>query len=92
MHQTILAPLLPLLPHTNDPCTDKHSTNPFKVRRDYSIPFDPSKVSNSAGVWLQGCNESSHGLSDTLLSILATRGGELVESILGDERYQPCSK
>jgi L-ornithine N5-oxygenase len=32
---------------------------------------------------LQGCNESTHGLSDTLLSILATRGGEMVNSIFG---------
>ena len=121
MHQTILAPLLSLLPHADDPSADKHSNgdtissndghgfnnsdannsksnshtashttskaNTFAVRRDYSIPFPPSKVSPNAGVWLQGCNESSHGLSDTLLSILATRGGELVESILGDGRY-----
>jgi len=113
MHQTILAPLLPLLPHADIPHanttqadkphtsntfhTDKHTSttntntttnaNTFAVRRDYSIPFDSSKVNANAGVWLQGCNESSHGLSDTLLSILATRGGELVESILGDARY-----
>jgi len=95
MHQTILAPLLPLLapsPLSSDPPHSTHnpntSTNPFKVRRDYSIPLDSSKVSKTAGVWLQGCNESSHGLSDTLLSILATRGGELVESILGDGRFR----
>ena len=92
MHQTILAPLLPLLPspplqpHTSNSSHSEHS-NAFAVCRDYSIPFSASKVSPTAGVWLQGCNESSHGLSDTLLSILATRGGELVESILGDVRY-----
>jgi len=72
------------------------------VGRDYRVGFDQSKVSANAGVWLQGCNESTHGvsfviligslllmtwgkLSDTLLSILAIRGGELVESIFGGD-------
>ncbi|CZT53406.1 related to L-ornithine N5-oxygenase SidA [Rhynchosporium secalis] len=57
----------------------------FPVRRDYKIAFDERKVATNAGVWLQGCNESTHGLSDTLLSILAVRGGELVQSIFGNE-------
>ncbi|CZT00866.1 related to L-ornithine N5-oxygenase SidA [Rhynchosporium agropyri] len=57
----------------------------FSVRRDYKIAFDERKVAANAGVWLQGCNESTHGLSDTLLSILAVRGGELVQSIFGNE-------
>ncbi|TAQ91566.1 hypothetical protein B7494_g88 [Chlorociboria aeruginascens] len=56
------------------------------VNRDYRIPYDEEKVdSKRAGVWLQGCNEATHGLSDTLLSILAIRGGELVQSIFGEE-------
>ncbi|KAH7395459.1 L-lysine 6-monooxygenase (NADPH-requiring)-domain-containing protein [Cadophora sp. MPI-SDFR-AT-0126] len=57
----------------------------FPVRRDYKIAFDENKVAPNAGVWLQGCNESTHGLSDTLLSILAVRGGELVQSMFGSE-------
>ncbi|KAG4440725.1 hypothetical protein IFR05_003769 [Cadophora sp. M221] len=57
----------------------------FPVRRDYKIAFDENKVAANAGVWLQGCNESTHGLSDTLLSILAVRGGELVQSMFGSE-------
>ncbi|KAL2072016.1 hypothetical protein VTL71DRAFT_11359 [Oculimacula yallundae] len=57
----------------------------FPVRRDYKIAFDENKVAANAGVWLQGCNESTHGLSDTLLSILAVRGGELVQSMFGNE-------
>lgn len=56
----------------------------WKVGRDYSVELDRSKVSAQAGIYLQGCNESTHGLSDSLLSVLATRGGEMVNSIFGD--------
>ncbi|KAI9724315.1 MAG: hypothetical protein M1812_000382 [Candelaria pacifica] len=56
----------------------------FPVARDYRINFDENKVDANAGIWLQGCNEGTHGLSDTLLSILASRGGEIVESIFGE--------
>lgn len=51
------------------------------VARDYSIQFAPGKVAQGSGVWLQGCNEETHGLSDTLLSVLATRSAEMVDSI-----------
>jgi len=77
MHEEILDPVREL---TAD---GEH----FDVRRDYSVDMNRDKVSETAGVWLQGCNESSHGLADTLLSILAVRGGEMVKSIFGDERY-----
>lgn len=36
---------------------------------------------DKAGIYLQGLCESSHGLSDTLLSVLATRGMEVVTDI-----------
>ncbi|KAI9824291.1 MAG: hypothetical protein M1826_007388 [Phylliscum demangeonii] len=55
----------------------------WAVSRDYRLQMDADKVSPSAGVWLQGCNEDTHGLSDTLLSILAIRGGEMVQSVFG---------
>lgn len=55
----------------------------WQVRRDYKVAMDENIVGTDAGIWLQGCNESTHGLSDTLLSTLATRGGEMVESIFG---------
>ena len=60
------------------------STNHTHVRRDYKVSMDESKVVPNAGIWLQGCNEATHGLSDTLLSTLATRGGEIVTSIFGN--------
>ena len=53
----------------------------WTVTRDYGVEFADGKVQSDAGVWLQGCNEASHGLSDSLLSILAIRGGEMVNSI-----------
>lgn len=53
--------------------------------RDYKVELDQTKVSAQAGIWLQGCNESTHGLSDSLLSVIATRGGEMVNSIFGDQ-------
>lgn len=74
MHEEILRDCRGLLPQSNDK---------FEVERDYSVRFGEGKVAKDAGVWLQGCNEQTHGLSDTLLSILAVRGGEIVESIFG---------
>ncbi|KAH8732143.1 L-ornithine 5-monooxygenase (L-ornithine N(5)-oxygenase) [Phaeosphaeriaceae sp. PMI808] len=53
----------------------------WAVGRDYKVKFEKKTVSDEAGVWLQGCCETTHGLSDTLLSVLATRGGEMVRAI-----------
>lgn len=76
-HEKMLRPAEFLRPDQNERETK------WKVSRDYRVIFKPRVVSEDAGVWLQGCNESTHGLSDTLLSILANRGGELVQSIFG---------
>ncbi|GAP86764.1 putative l-ornithine n5-oxygenase [Rosellinia necatrix] len=56
---------------------------PVTVGRDYAIQFAPGKVAPGAGIWLQGCCEGTHGLSDTLLSILAVRSQEIVNSVFG---------
>jgi L-ornithine N5-oxygenase len=53
--------------------------------RDYRVSLDEAKVSADAGIWLQGCNEKTHGLSDSLLSVLAVRGGEIVNSVFADQ-------
>ncbi|KAB8297663.1 hypothetical protein EYC80_001471 [Monilinia laxa] len=58
------------------------------VERDYRVKTVEGRVQAGAGIWLQGCNESTHGLSDSLLSILAIRGGELVESMFGEQLAQ----
>ncbi|KAI5304946.1 PAK- GC kinase Sid1 [Ascosphaera pollenicola] len=54
----------------------------FSVGRDYRLKFQPGKTANDAAVWLQGSCESTHGLSDSLLSILAVRSAEVVNSML----------
>jgi L-ornithine N5-oxygenase len=51
-HEDMLDQLSELLPQRE-----------FKVGRDYRVAFDGSKVDRSAGVWLQGCNEGTHGVS-----------------------------
>ncbi|KAI1821474.1 L-lysine 6-monooxygenase (NADPH-requiring)-domain-containing protein [Xylaria intraflava] len=51
------------------------------VARDYSVQFAPGKVAPGSGIWLQGCCEGTHGLSDTLLSILSVRSQEIVDAV-----------
>ncbi|KAI9724256.1 MAG: hypothetical protein M1828_003680 [Chrysothrix sp. TS-e1954] len=56
----------------------------WSVQRDYRVRFREGTVDEAGvGIWLQGSCEETHGLSDTLLSILATRAGEMVDSIFG---------
>ncbi|KAF1953664.1 L-ornithine 5-monooxygenase (L-ornithine N(5)-oxygenase) [Byssothecium circinans] len=76
-HETLLKDARHLMPGG-----DTQGTK-WQVARDYRIRFADKLVSEDAGVWLQGCCESTHGLSDTLLSVLATRSGEMVQSIFG---------
>ncbi|KAI3324423.1 L-lysine 6-monooxygenase (NADPH-requiring)-domain-containing protein [Xylariaceae sp. AK1471] len=98
-HWTIMKDVVDLLPQspelddlsacdgpqrkTYDPRVKGRAVN---VARDYSVQFAPGKVSPGSGIWLQGCCEGTHGLSDTLLSILAVRSQEIVDSIFGDQR------
>lgn len=65
---------------------NNNPTGAWQPRRDYSLALQPGSVQTGVGLWLQGCNEATHGLSDSLLSILATRSGELVQSMFGKER------
>ena len=76
-HEDMLSGLRHLMPSTDS------KIDRWEVGRDYGIKFKDGTVQPDAGIWLQGCNESTHGLSDTLLSILATRGGEMVKNIFG---------
>lgn len=64
----------------------------WNVARNYRVQFEPGRVSENSGVWLQGCNEMTHGLSDSLLSILATRAGEVVESIFSSSLSSTSEK
>ncbi|MBA7497203.1 L-ornithine N(5)-monooxygenase [subsurface metagenome] len=55
----------------------------WTAERDYQVQLNRDLVEPDVSIYLQGCNEQTHGLSDSLLSILATRGGEIVDSVFG---------
>ncbi|KAF2457981.1 L-ornithine N5 oxygenase [Lineolata rhizophorae] len=45
-----------------------HDEDKWTVQRNYRVKFTEGRVSNDAGVWLQGCCENTHGVSyNTLL-------------------------
>ncbi|EFX05810.1 L-ornithine n5-oxygenase [Grosmannia clavigera kw1407] len=96
-HLAMLRDLWPLLPEKTAAqqtaekweVKEDESDSPtriLRVSRDYKVQFSAGSIADGSGVWLQGCNEGTHGLSDTLLSVLATRSGEIVESIFGREK------
>ncbi|MEO6704201.1 MAG: SidA/IucD/PvdA family monooxygenase [Jatrophihabitantaceae bacterium] len=51
----------------------------FSVSRAYRVLMPPTVL---AGCYLQGTNEDSHGISDSLISVLAVRAGEIVDDLL----------
>lgn len=53
------------------------------IERCYRLPMAEGCHAN---VFLQGCCEETHGLSDTLLSILAVRSQEVVDALLRREK------
>lgn len=53
------------------------------VTRNYRLQLPPTV---QAGCYLQGVNEATHGMSDTLLSVLSVRSGEIVNDLLSHQR------
>lgn len=51
----------------------------YKIERDYRVATDPSFA---AGVFLQGFSEATHGASETVLSLLPIRAGDILKSLL----------
>lgn len=51
-----------------------------QVARDYRVTTEPDVT---AGLYLQGNTEHSHGISSSLLSTTAVRAGQIVDSIVG---------
>ncbi|MFB4421412.1 lysine N(6)-hydroxylase/L-ornithine N(5)-oxygenase family protein [Streptomyces sp. QL37] len=51
----------------------------YRVDRDYQLVTEPELP---FGIYLQGGTEHSHGLTSSLLSNLATRSGEITESLV----------
>jgi L-ornithine N5-monooxygenase len=50
-----------------------------EVTRSYRMVMPPTVT---AGCYLQGTNEESHGIADSLMSVLAVRSGEIVTDVL----------
>lgn len=57
-HETLLEPIRHLTASGSD----------FAVGRDYRVQMREGNVSEDAGVWLQGCNEGTHGVRDHFLT------------------------
>lgn len=66
-HRAILEGVADLLPerpsHEVQDATSKIDRKVVEVGRDYGVKFVPGKVAPGSGVWLQGCNEATHGVS-----------------------------
>ncbi len=58
-HEDFLQPARHLMPQGSQ------THDQWAVGRNYRVQMDPRKVSSSAGVWLQGCNEGTHGVRRT---------------------------
>jgi L-ornithine N5-oxygenase len=56
------------------------------VSRSYQM-ITPASV--TAGCYLQGTNEDSHGIADSLMSVLAVRAGEIVTDLLARRTAPP---
>ncbi|KAI5124378.1 hypothetical protein M0805_008981 [Coniferiporia weirii] len=60
----------------------------LRVSRAYRLlpvrSSENSKLSQNR-IYLQGCVEATHGLSDSLLSVISVRSGEVVDDLLSEE-------
>ncbi len=61
------------------PYLETDSKGGYRVLRDYRLA---GKDGLTAGVYLQGYCEESHGISETVLSLLPVRAQEIVESLI----------
>lgn len=67
----------------------RNAVGQLDIRRDYRVATT-SEV--TAGLYVQGATEHTHGLSSTLLSNVAVRSGEIVDSIaVGAPAAAPAS-
>ncbi|MFI9170084.1 SidA/IucD/PvdA family monooxygenase [Streptomyces lincolnensis] len=60
----------------------------IEVSRTYRVRHGSCEHPGAAQLYLQGVNEATHGISDSLLSILAVRAGEIADEITGHHRAQ----
>lgn len=64
------------------PFADHAPPSSVRITRAYRLLPVEQHADFAARVYVQGCAESSHGLSDTLLSVLGPRSGEVVTDML----------
>ena len=57
--------------------TQTHTTD-INVNRNYRLDLGPAK----AAVYLQGVNEATHGIADSLISVLAQRSQDILTDLL----------
>jgi len=77
-------PLLDLL----EPSLLRDDDGRLRVARDYRVETD-DRV--HAGIYLQGFSEHSHGLTDTILSLLPVRADVIAQSMLTEPSPAPTS-
>ncbi|SCV74632.1 BQ2448_7661 [Microbotryum intermedium] len=69
---------------------DESSSNEYGVTESYRLRL-PTKTVDGGDfkprVWLQGSCESTHGISDSLLSVLAVRSGEVVADLIKEGSF-----
>ena len=70
------------LPALTQTIADLVGVERFLVSRAYRAILPPTV---SAGCYLQGTNEESHGIADSLISVLAVRAGEIVADLLASD-------
>lgn len=58
----------------------------IKVTRDYRLEIDQPAT---AAVYLQGVNEATHGIADSLLSVLAPRANDILQDLLAHRGERP---
>lgn len=54
----------------------------YLLRLPKTCTVEGKRVEFKPRIWIQGGNEDTHGISDSLLSVLAIRSGEVVSSLL----------
>ncbi|PBK97067.1 hypothetical protein ARMGADRAFT_1077176 [Armillaria gallica] len=63
---------------------DHHDDHKIYISRGYRlVPTDDSGLKSR--IYLQGVEEATHGLSDSLLSVLGVRAGEVVEDLCKED-------
>ncbi|MBM9591690.1 SidA/IucD/PvdA family monooxygenase [Leptospira sp. 201903075] len=58
---------------------DQKNNGEIQLNRDYSVKF---KVPSTSKIFLQGYSESTHGLSDSLISVIANRANIIAKSLM----------